>query len=118
MRLQPGPPTVAALAVLLLAGCALPPPNYMEVLVETAPPGAACTLGRAGQPLATAAPTPAIALLDPTPAPIDVRCRRAGYADAALTFVPRPAARTFGPPFLAAEKPAYEQRVDIALLPR
>lgn len=105
------------LAVLLLSGCNLPPPLAMEVLVVTLPPGAACNLSRLGQPVAEAGPTPAIALVEPTTIPIDIHCHRRGYADARFTLVPTPAPPLLAP-LPAPDRPGYEQRVDIALVPR
>lgn len=109
---------VAPLAVFaaLLAGCAMAP-DRLEILVDTHPPGASCTISRQGQPIAAVAPTPAIALLDPSDAEITVLCRRNGFADAAARLDPRPPSQIIGPPFAAAPGP-YEQRVDIALIPR
>lgn len=107
--------TAAAGAAALLAACA-PMPDRMEILVDTTPPGASCLLERQGQAIAAAAPTPAIALVDASEAEITVRCRRNGFADAALTLHPRPEAPVFGP--LLALTPPYEQHVDIALIPR
>lgn len=108
-------PATAGLAAFL-AGCA-PPPDRIEILVDTRPPGASCLLERQGQPIAAAAPTPAIALVDASDAEITVRCRRNGFADAVATLRPRPQAPIFGPLFAPAPGP-YEQRVDIALIPR
>jgi hypothetical protein len=100
----------------LVAGCALPP-DQIEILVVTTPPGAACLLERQGQQIATVAPTPAIALVDAKDAEITVRCRRSGFADTAVTLHPHPPAITIGP-LLAPSPGPYEQRVDIALAPR
>ncbi len=105
-----------AVAAAFLAGCASPP-DRMEILVATTPPGASCVLSRKGQPIATAAPTPAIALVDPSEAEITIRCRRDGFADAVATVTPHPTAPVFGP-LLAPAAPPYEQHVDIALVPR
>lgn len=88
----------------LLTGCYSSPPDRAEILVNTAPPGAACLLSRAGQPLATVAPTPAIALVDPAATGLSVTCRRNGFADASIPLPPTPAA-------------ALERRVDLALVP-
>jgi hypothetical protein len=108
--------TAAAGAGALLAGCALGP-DRMEILVATTPPGASCLLERQGQAIATVAATPAIALVDASEAEITVRCRRSGFADAALTLHPQPQSTVFGPLLAPAAGP-YEQRVDIALVPR
>jgi hypothetical protein len=107
---------VTAGVLALLTACAAAP-NQMEILVDTSPPGASCRLERQGQAIATAAPTPAIALVAASEAEITVHCRRNGFADAVATLHPRPQAPTFGPLFAPAPGP-YEQRVDIALIPR
>ena len=106
---------VAGVAALL-AGCTLPP-DRMEILVSTTPPGASCRLDRQGQAIATVAPTPAMALVDASEAEITVRCRRNGFADAVAMLHPRPESPLF-PPLLAPAPGPYEQRVDIALVPR
>jgi len=72
-----------------LAGCRSTP-ERSEILVGTVPPGASCLLTRLGQPIATADPTPAIALVDPAPAEIVVQCRRRGFEDAAAVLAARP----------------------------
>ncbi len=107
--------TAAAGILILLAGCA-PPSDRMEILVDTKPPGASCQLERQGQTIAAAAPTPAIALVDPSDAEITVRCHRNGFADVMVNLRPRPEAPAVIPR-LAPTGP-YEQRVDIALVPR
>ena len=66
--------TVATLCGGLLAGC-WSGPERPGILVSTAPPGASCTLSRLGQPIATAEPTPAIALVDPGDSEITILCR-------------------------------------------
>ena len=87
----------------LLASC-YSQPDQAEILVDTLPPGAACVLSRAGQPLVTLAPTPSIALVDPGAAPLAVSCRRAGFADANVALPAYPAS-------------TYQRRVNIALVP-
>jgi hypothetical protein len=102
--------TLTALCAAWLGGCASQP-DRAEILVATAPPGASCILMRQGQPIATAAPTPAIALVEPSPDAIDITCRRPGFADAAVTLPPAPPGGWFAPA-------DYQRRVDIALVPR
>src|SRR5579862_3199484 len=75
----------ATLGCVLLSGCLLPP-ERPEILLSTTPAGASCTLTRLGRPIATAGPTPAIAIVDPSGDPITVTCRRAGFADANVTL--------------------------------
>jgi hypothetical protein len=103
--------TLTALCAAWLGGCGASQPDRTEILVATAPPGASCILLRQGQPIATAAPTPAIALVEPSPDEIAISCRRQGFADAAVTLPPAPPARWFAPV-------DYQRRVDIALVPR
>ena len=91
------------LCFALLAGC-YAPLEPAEILVETAPPGAACLLTGQGRPLATVAPTPAIAFVDPSAGGLAVVCRRPGFADANVALPPYPAW-------------ARERRVEIALVP-
>jgi hypothetical protein len=116
MRLARRGSMAAAGMLALLAGCALPP-DQIEILVVTTPPGASCLLERQGRQIAAVAPTPGIALVDASDAEITVRCRRNGFADAAVTLHPHPPAVTIGP-LLAPSPGPYEQRVDIALAPR
>ena len=89
----------------LLAGCSSSP-RYAGILVATAPPGASCALIRAGQQIATAEPTPAIALVDPAvTTDITVTCRRYAFEEATAVVPPRASS-------------IYEQRIDIAMTPR
>lgn len=90
----------------LLCGCE-PAPQPPGLLVETAPPGAACTVSRGGQQLATADPTPAITHFEPADGPLTVNCRRHGFADATVAVAPA----------TAAQPTAVPDRVDIALVP-
>jgi hypothetical protein len=107
--------STVALATLcaVLSGCA--GPEKPAILVSTTPPGASCTLSRLGQPIATAAPTPAIALVDPSDSEITVLCRRAGFADAVVTLPPHKAEPSFGMLFGSSPASDYQPRVDIAL---
>src|SRR5579863_3936298 len=77
--------TLAALCAVFLSSCSSAP-DRTEILVGTTPPGASCILTRLGQPIATVAPTPAIALVDPSPGEIDISCSRRGFADTAATL--------------------------------
>ena len=86
---------VMIFCVAALAGCRSTP-ERSEILVGTAPPGASCQLTRLGQPIATADPTPAIALVDPAPAEIVVQCRRQGFADATAVLAARPTRSFWG----------------------
>ena len=77
-------PAAAALCAVLVSGCGSSPGNP-GILVGTTPPGASCTLTRLGQPIATVAPTPGIALVEPGAGDITILCSRQGFADAAIT---------------------------------
>lgn len=108
---------VAALvATGLLTACAAP--RQAEILIATTPPGADCTLTRDGQKLATAGPTPAIALVAPGSGAVSVACRRPGFGDATATL----AARQDWPDldlFLHGTPPFdYPSRIVIALPPK
>lgn len=99
---------LAVLCASLLSACSLWPssPRHAGILVNTAPPGASCTLSRGGQQLATAEPTPAIALVNPAATDgIAVTCRRYAFEETTVTLPPRPSS-------------LYEQRIDIPLTPR
>jgi len=76
-------------SVALLAGCWEARSPQFEILISTAPPDASCILTRAGQPIATAAPTPAIAMIDVAPEEVVVQCRRPGFAETAAVLPPR-----------------------------
>ncbi len=108
-----------SLSAVLLSGCWPAPPPQDEILVSTAPPGAACTLTRLGQPIATAAPTPAIALVMPGDAPVTVLCRRPGFADATVNLPPLSVAGpSFGGMWYGSSGYDYQRRVDVAMVPK
>lgn len=105
--------TAAALCTALISGC-WSQPEKPGILVVTTPPGASCILSRLGQPIATAEPTPAIALVDPTGDDVTILCRRHGFEDATVTLAARRMEPGFG--LVLGRSPfEYEQRVDIAL---
>ncbi len=108
---------VAALCAALLSGCSSPP-DRTEILVGTTPPGASCLLSRLGQPIATVAPTPAIALVEPNPSEIDISCSRQGFADAAVTLPAQDAGLSFGAVIYGRPASDFQRRVDIVLVPR
>jgi hypothetical protein len=107
---------LSGLCVAVLCGCG-GSPDRAEILVATTPPGAACTVTRLGQPIATVDPTPAIALVDPSSDDIAIRCSRQGFEDAAITLPARETWLSFGTLY---GRPAsdYQHRVDIILVPR
>ena len=98
------------LGIGMLGGCTAAP-DRTEILVNTTPPGASCTLTRAGQPVANAGPTPAIAVVAPTKGDITIVCHRRDFADATATLAVTNPSAPVGHPY------AYEERIDIALTP-
>jgi hypothetical protein len=108
---------VATLCTALLCGCGSQP-NRTEILVGTTPPGASCILTRLGQPIATVAPTPAIALVEPSPGEIDISCNRPGFADAAATLPAPETWLSLGAIIYGRPASDYQRRIDIVLVPR
>ena len=108
---------LAALCAVLVSGCGVPPGNP-GILVVTTPPGASCVLSRQGQPGATVAPTPGIALVEPAAGEITILCSRPGFADAGITLPARDAGPGFGTIVYGASPFDYQPRVDIVLPPR
>ena len=108
--------TLAALCAALVSGCGYPPGNP-GILVRTTPPGASCTLSRLGQPIATVAPTPGIALVEPAAGEIAMVCSRQGFEDAAVTLPVRDAGPIFGfGMFFSSRSPyGYPPQVDLVL---
>ena len=106
----------ALLAASILSGCYWEP-DLTEILVSTTPPGAACVVSQQGHPLATAGPTPAIAIVDLAAAEIGVTCSRPGFADAAVTVPPPPSRKL--PGWVPNRRPdiAYRTQLDIPLIP-
>jgi hypothetical protein len=109
--------TLAILCAALVSGCGSPPDNP-GILVATTPPGASCTLNRLGQPIASVAPTPGIALVEPAAGELTVLCRRRGFEDAAATLPAREAGPSFGAIFYAGSPGSYPPRINIVLQPR
>jgi len=107
----------AALCAAVLCGCSSQP-DRTEILVGTTPSGASCVLSRLGQPIATVAPTPAIALVEPSPGEIDISCSRQGFADAAVTLPARETGLSFGSVMYGRPTSDFQRRVDIVLVPR
>jgi len=75
-------------------------------------------LTRLGQPIATVAPTPAIALVEPGGSDITIRCSRQGFLDAAITLPARETGPSFGTIVYGRSPFDYQQQVDIVLRPR
>ena len=105
---------LATLSAALLASCASAP-DRAEIFISTIPPGASCTLTRLGQPIGTAEPTPAIALVEPSDSEITILCRRQGYADATATLAAPKAGLNLRPLLLGGARDNNQHRVDIAL---
>jgi hypothetical protein len=107
--------TLAALCAVV-SGCRSPP-ETPGIMVATTPPGASCMLTRLGQPLATVAPTPAIALVEPAAGDITIMCSRQGFADATITV---PARETGSPLDRLYDRSSvdYPPQVAIVLQPR
>jgi hypothetical protein len=101
------------LGVAAVAGCETPPKG-IEILVSTAPPGASCVLSRAGVPIATAEPTPAIAIVPIEGPPVAVQCRRPGFEDVAAV-VPPAVKPSF--PWLGYSVTEYRSAVTLVMVP-
>lgn len=104
---------VLALSGVMLAGCSYRRDPGSEILVQTEPPGAACTVWRQGAPIAEVNPTPAIALVSRSPAEIAIACRRPGYADAGAVTRSRDIGTGWDDP-----KFEYDNPVTIRMPPR
>jgi hypothetical protein len=100
-----------------LFGCSPWVADKVEILVGTTPPGASCLVSRAGQPIATVEPTPAIALLDPAAGDLTGACRRHGFQDVAVVLPPAQIASSSNW-FTSPAPVEYQRRVEIALVPR
>jgi hypothetical protein len=109
--------TLVALGGALLAGC-WSPPESAGILIGTTPPGASCILSRLGQPIATVAPTPAIALVEPSAGEITILCRRQGFADAVVNLPAQELGVSFSAIVYGRPHSDYQRRVDIVLEPR
>jgi hypothetical protein len=108
--------TLATLCAVV-SGCGLPP-ETPGILVATTPPGASCMVTRLGQPLATVAPTPAIALVEPAAGDITIGCSRQGFADTAVTVPVRETGPSFGTIVYGRSAYTYPDQIDIVLQPR
>jgi hypothetical protein len=107
---------LAAFCAAPLFGCTSWTPDKVEILVGTLPPGASCLVSRGGQPIATAAPTPAIARIDPAAGDVAISCHRRGFQDATVTLPP---AQPGSPgPFSGPPPEDFQRHVEIALVPR
>lgn len=84
------------------------------MFVSTVPPGAYCTVGRVGQPLAIIDSTPGIALLDPAQRELTVQCRRHAFEDAVATVTAIPVGNRLD--FAVAGRTAYEYPGTVTLV--
>ncbi len=109
---------LAAALPLCLAGCYSGHWDEAEVMVTTMPPGAACTLTRAGKPIAEVNPTPGIALVSRTGDDITVACRRNGYAEATAVSHARGHAVDFDTLWQGRPGWSYESPVALTLAPQ
>lgn len=67
-----------------------------EIVVNTNPSGATCTLERNGMPIGTVSPTPSGVLIEKTKYDITVKCNKEGYQEATYFNKSGAAGATFG----------------------
>jgi hypothetical protein len=97
MRIPRATSYLAALAILLLSGCAtLTTSSSQTVTLTTDPAGAACTFKRDGKVVGIVNPTPGSLMVSKSHTAIDVSCIKDGYVDAAGTVGSKFQAMTFG----------------------
>src|SRR5689334_9747342 len=91
--LMPGPSALVsvflAATCLVAAGCAGPnarDDRIQQVLLQTDPLGATCTVARDGAVVATVEATPGAATVERRSDPIEVTCTRAGYVEHQESF--------------------------------
>ena len=69
--------------LLVLCGCSsVIEGRSQEIVINTNPPGATCTLVRNDMPIGTVSPTPSAILIEKTKYDIVVKCDKAGYQEA------------------------------------
>ena len=93
-------------ALLAAAAGACSRPTPPSLFVSTVPPGASCTVGRLGQPVAVIDETPGIALIEPADRELTVHCRRHAFDDAEATVAVHPVGERFD--FAVAGRPRTE----------
>ena len=76
---------VPILLAAALAGCASHSAGPQTVAVRSDPPGAACTVERAGTVIGTVDPTPGALAVDHSDKPLTVTCRKPGWLPATGT---------------------------------
>jgi hypothetical protein len=67
--------------VAVLNGCGYPPPDRVQILANTIPPGGSCTVSRGGQLIGHVDSTPGIVLVPNEEADYVVACRRNAYQE-------------------------------------
>jgi PEGA domain-containing protein len=71
------------LVMLVLAGCAtIIDGHTQQIVINTNPSGASCTLMRNGEPLGTINPTPGALVIEKTKYDITITCKKPGYETA------------------------------------
>jgi hypothetical protein len=85
------------LGLLLLPGCAtIFEGTSQSVAISTDPPGADCTIDRAGSRIGQVNPTPGSIHIDKSKNDLSVSCKHAGYQIATVAQSPKFQATTFG----------------------
>jgi uncharacterized protein YceK len=83
VRTKIGSSIAVALVAAVLPGCAtLLEGTSQEILISTNPAGAACTLEREGQTIASVPVTPGAALVQRRKHDITIKCKKDGFEDA------------------------------------
>lgn len=71
-----------ALAINLAACSTVIDGRSQNILINTNPPGATCTLTRNGEPLGTLSPTPGTVYIEKTKYDLTITCKKPGYETA------------------------------------
>ena len=83
--------------LVVLTGCSsIIEGRSQEIVINTNPPGASCTLMRNDMPIGTVAPTPSAILIEKTKYDILVKCDKDGYQEATYFNHSGAAGATFG----------------------
>jgi hypothetical protein len=85
------------LVLLFLCGCSsIIEGRSQEIVINTNPAGANCTLLRNGSPIGTVSPTPSAVLIEKTKYDILVKCNKEGFQEATYMNKSGAAEATFG----------------------
>ena len=85
------------LVLLLLCGCSsIIEGRSQEIVINTNPAGANCTLLRNGSPIGTVSPTPSAVLIEKTKYDILIKCNKDGFQEATYMNKSGAAEATFG----------------------